>query len=502
MAHVSENETEVQFYEQADLSGQDAMQNIANKTYWGKGTKRGGWCSLLFRVKGSIMFKVMPISFLGAIMAYGLVSTQTAWGCPGGKGDAKVAKPPDKVLIGCWNATAGEDGCAQIVENTGKGMRKVSGQRDGPKMDPSSKCYALPELNHPFVVQIFGIILSFVIVARNNVAVDRYFSGVADVHQMSTRWVDAYTSLMGFLRASSDLHPAGSKKQQACISVGLAMLHWGTLAHALAINALQVTQMGLEEKVWMHRVSVLAPPENLQLDSDREYSMEKKQSKAQRSRSRVVQGAIMADKRLSIDKEGHTHFSTAKMGMRQLGKLGVYGKPSQDEMKRLHGATDKVSLVLMWMEEAISRAQVQGVLLIAPPILGRVYNELGAGLQAFNSAYRIALVPFPFCFAQMIGWCLVVFVPLCPIVAFVFTGGEMLTSSLTFFSLMGFWGLNRIAIELESPFGCEVNHLPLAELHHAYVEAIGEMHIHPMPEYKWNTRSGLELPQLKRNMVK
>merc|ERR1719284_1154181 len=101
------------------------------------------------------------------------------------------------------------------------------------------------------------------------------------------------------------------------------------------------------------------------------------------------------------------------------------------------------------MEEAISRAQVQGVLLVAPPILARVYNELGNGLMGFNSAYRIALVPFPFCFSQMIGWCLVVFVFLCPIVAYVFTGGEMLTSALTFCSLMGFWGLNRIAIEPE-----------------------------------------------------
>merc|ERR1719160_1026196 len=211
----------------------------------------------------------------------------------------------------------------------------------------------------------------------------------------------------------------------------------------------------------------------------------------------------MGDRRLSIDEEkGEAKVKVMRMGQRELGKLGVYGKPSSDEMKRLHGATDKVALVLMWMEEAVSRAQVQGVLLISPPILGRVYNELGSGLEGFNAAFRIALVPFPFCFSQMIGWCLVVFVVLCPMVAFVFTGGEVLTSVLTFCSLMGFWGLNRIALELENPFGCEVNHLPLAELHHAYVEALGEMHIHPMPEYKWHSNAGqAALPQLRRNLV-
>merc|ERR1719261_760338 len=106
---------------------------------------------------------------------------------------------------------------------------------------------------------------------------------------------------------------------------------------------------------------------------------------------------------------------------RELARLGVYGEPSPDEITMLHGATDKTAIVLMWMEEAISRAQVQGILLTAPPILGRVYGEIGAGLIGFNDAYRIALVPFPFCFAQMIAWCLAVFVVLCPVLAFVFT---------------------------------------------------------------------------------
>merc|ERR1719359_445820 len=133
--------------------------------------------------------------------------------------------------------------------------------------------WLLPELRHPFVVQIFAIILSFVIVARNNVAVQRYFDGIEHVHTMSSRWVDSFTSLLGFLRASGDLHPPGSAKREACVAVSLATLHWGTLAHALAINSLQVTQLGLEEKIWEHRISTLNPPENLTLDSGRDYQV-------------------------------------------------------------------------------------------------------------------------------------------------------------------------------------------------------------------------------------
>merc|ERR1719313_1759969 len=151
---------------------------------------------------------------------------------------------------------------------------------------------------------------------------------------------------------------------------------------------------------------------------------------------------MIGEKRVSIT-EGVGVEKAEKGNKRQIMKLGVYGKLAPEEVQRLNGSTDKVAIVLMWMEEAVSRAQVQGVILTAPPILGRVYGEMGSGLQGYNEAYRIALVPFPFCFAQMIGWCLVVFLFLCPVVAFVFTSGEYLTVSLSFVALVGFWGLNR-----------------------------------------------------------
>lgn len=431
-----------------DLSGQAMQKGMADKLYGGDAKARDSMCNVLFKKRGSVIIRVIPVSFIGALFAFVLVFIRS--------------KQPDLWL--------------------------------------------LPELKHPFVVQIYSIVLSFVIVARTKTALARYFSGFADVHNMSSRWVDAFTSLLGFLRASSDLHPPGSPKQEACVAVGLATLHWGTLAHALAINSLQVTQLGLDEAIWEHRIQTMDPPENLNLDSDA-----KKQEmmatisgngNTTKSRSRLQKGAMTGAKRVSISAEGLAVEKKDDKQRRALTKLGVFGKVSEEERVRLHGATDKVAIVLMWMEEVVSRAQMQGVILVNPPILGRVYAELGNGLMGFNSAYRIALVPFPFCFAQMIGWCLAIFLFLCPAVAFVFTGGEALTSCLTFCSLMGFWGLNRIAIELENPFGCMVNHLPLAEMHHTFIEALGEMHQHPMPEYAWKSGEGSpNLPQLRRNLA-
>eukprot|EP00746_Dinoflagellata_sp_MGD_P133389 gnl/MRDRNA2_/MRDRNA2_67079_c0_seq3.p1 gnl/MRDRNA2_/MRDRNA2_67079_c0~~gnl/MRDRNA2_/MRDRNA2_67079_c0_seq3.p1 ORF type:complete len:516 (+),score=77.52 gnl/MRDRNA2_/MRDRNA2_67079_c0_seq3:79-1626(+) len=454
--------------EAADTSGEEQLKQINISMRGGSVKGRIGWrhfVYILFRLRGSVIPPVLPCSIVGGMFAYILVYIRDE------------------------------------VDESYETMHKM-----------------LPELDHPFVVQVFAIILSFVIVARTNFALKRYFGGMDDVHDMSCRWIDGFTSLLGFLRSSYDLHPEGSAKKEACVALGLAVLHWTTLAHALAINSLQVTQLGLDEKIWQDRLAIMKPPEHASLKAPwgDKYVVggagsgrPRRSMLSARSRGGMVKGAMTGDRRMSLEKKevdgvSHLHEIKEKASdkkKRDLVKLGVYGDLNREEVIRLHGATDKTAIVLMWMEEAISRAQTQGVLLTAPPILARVYNELGSGLAGFNSAYRISLVPFPFCFAQMIGWCLVVFLFLCPAVAFVFTGGEILTSSLTFCCLMGFWGLNRIAMELENPFGCEANHLPMAELHHAFAEAIGEMHENPMPEYQWESAHGVYLGGIKRNLL-
>eukprot|EP00746_Dinoflagellata_sp_MGD_P133387 gnl/MRDRNA2_/MRDRNA2_67079_c0_seq1.p1 gnl/MRDRNA2_/MRDRNA2_67079_c0~~gnl/MRDRNA2_/MRDRNA2_67079_c0_seq1.p1 ORF type:complete len:753 (+),score=119.52 gnl/MRDRNA2_/MRDRNA2_67079_c0_seq1:136-2394(+) len=456
---IETGNAEVVMHDHSDLTGEEQVRQLAAQMYVGGIRSRQGWrqfITILFRTRGSVLTKAIPVSIMSSIIAFAMVFWRT--------------RDPDFWL--------------------------------------------LPELGHPFVVQVFGIILSFVVVARCNVALDRYFDGVEHVHRMSSRWIDAFTSLLGFLRSSYDLHPADSPKKEACVALGLAMLHWSTLAHAVAVNVLQCTQLGVDEAIWEPRISVLEPPTAASLDKQAAGATGGKRTSASgrtdraRSRASLMKGAMIAERRVSLTQseglDGRVGIEKENTkARRDLVRLGVFGQPTPDEVKSLHGATDKVAIILMWMEEAISRAQVQSILLTAPPILARVYNELGSGLAGFNSAYRISLVPFPFCFAQMIGWCLVVFLFLCPAVAFVFTGGEILTSSLTFCCLMGFWGLNRLAMELENPFGCKVNHLPLAEMHHAFVEALAEMHAHPMPEYKWQTKGGASqaLPQLRRNLA-
>merc|ERR1719313_2499411 len=122
----------------------------------------------------------------------------------------------------------------------------------------------------------------------------------------------------------------------------------------------------------------------------------------------------------------------------------------------------------------MSTATLNRTILTAAPIVSRVYQELSNGMLGYNQAYKIALVQFPFAFAQMLTIFLLAFVLACPIAIFVFTGGEFLTPALTLFTVLGFWGIHEIAVEVENPFGTDPNHLPLKPLHDSVCEALFE----------------------------
>merc|ERR1719379_3165633 len=59
----------------------------------------------------------------------------------------------------------------------------------------------LPEIEHPFAVQIFALILGYVIVFRTNMALSRYRDGMANMQLMTSKWSDAYMQLKAFVCA-------------------------------------------------------------------------------------------------------------------------------------------------------------------------------------------------------------------------------------------------------------------------------------------------------------
>merc|ERR1719389_963682 len=89
-------------------------------------------------------------------------------------------------------------------------------------------------------------------------------------------------------------------------------------------------------------------------------------------------------------------------------ELWVLASPSPEEIRRLELASDKVNCVCLWIVQGII-CEIRAGRLDAPaPIVTRVFQELSTGMLGFNQAHKVAMVPFPFPFAQMVSLLLLV----------------------------------------------------------------------------------------------
>merc|ERR1711865_503002 len=107
-----------------------------------------------------------------------------------------------------------------------------------------------------------------------------------------------------------------------------------------------------------------------------------------------------------------------------------------DSLEFMQDAHDRCEIVLQWIQRLIVEANAAETIKVAPPILSRVYNQLGNGIVNLNNARKITDFPIPFPLAQMV----------------------------TFMLVFAFWSINYIAVELEMPFGDDTNDLPLSEM--------------------------------------
>jgi predicted membrane chloride channel (bestrophin family) len=98
-------------------------------------------------------------------------------------------------------------------------------------------------------------------------------------------------------------------------------------------------------------------------------------------------------------------------------------------------------------------------------------------MLGFNQALHIAIVPFPYPFAQLIAFCITMLIIIMPVMSVSFTPGVMLAPFMSFVVVFGFWNLNSISIELEQPFGVDPNDLPVRETHENFVTGLRTLYL-------------------------
>jgi len=136
----------------------------------------------------------------------------------------------------------------------------------------------------------------------------------------------------------------------------------------------------------------------------------------------------------------------------------------KESLWSLEGSECKVALVLEWMLVLIVTNIRTGVLNIPPPILSRVFQQLGDGMVSLHEGVMISTIPFPFPYAQACDCLLIIHWVLTPFIIQTWVTSWVWAFVFTFIMVFTYWSLNTIAINLENPFGTDDNDMDFAEM--------------------------------------
>jgi len=150
-------------------------------------------------------------------------------------------------------------------------------------------------------------------------------------------------------------------------------------------------------------------------------------------------------------------------------KVDTMQKDSLDFLRQAH---DKCEVVIQWMQRLVVDANDSKVLIVAPPILSRVFQELSRGIVNLNNVRKIRDIPFPFPYAQMITCMLIVHWIMTPMIAAATIATWWWSSLMCFFVVTAFWSLFYIALEIDQPFGEDANDLPIKEMQQDFNKSI------------------------------
>lgn len=319
-------------------------------------------------------------------------------------------------------------------------------------------------IKNPFAVQVFGIMFAFLITSRVTRAIGRWWDGLDTVNQMYRCLYNAFSfimlnvgkeqKMMEIQLARTDL----SNEDVAWIRNRLNQLedfshkiiHWFSLMNALALGQLKYG----ERQCLQHIECKSADFAQL----TRQSSKEKMENNTDRRCSKM-------------DAVRHVF----EGGQETAASLTYLGEMSPEELKLLNNVEDKMQLCAQFIMQAILIADSEKILDIAPPILNRVYIRLEDSLQHYLGAFNLAAVPYPYPLAQMMRVLMYSFVFMMPVIIEQFTGTGVLTPALSFLIVVCYWGLDRVARELENPFGEDANDLPLHDFCANFNDTIQQM---------------------------
>jgi predicted membrane chloride channel (bestrophin family) len=317
------------------------------------------------------------------------------------------------------------------------------------------------DIDHPYAAQVFGIVVGFLVITRLNASLGRWNEGMTAAAMMATKWSDAQQTLMAFLHAEK-VTCNDPVKMRRIHDAQVLVIHYFSLLHAVCLTSLANTQGQLYGK----------------LNETSQFSFEAWDYLEYPGTRRGPGGTnelyeyagSMQDWNDALEhNEDEVNFRSRHGWYR---RLTVLGKISRAERKELRKSRRQVDLVYGWVLNLVTMCQKTGVVLTAPPIYSRIYQELSNGMLGFTQASRVACVPFPDLLCKTSYFSMIGMLTIIPFIIEQFSQSYVLTPLLTFFVTFGFLMIHCVAIQLEAPFGEDASDLPLLEMHTSFNTAL------------------------------
>ncbi len=168
--------------------------------------------------------------------------------------------------------------------------------------------------------------------------------------------------------------------------------------------------------------------------------------------------------------------------------IGGISDKEAELLRNAKGASAKVSLVYMWVNEFITREHMHGSMgSVAPPIISRLMQFTSDGHLWYNAARKMAYIPFPFPHVQLTTALLLFAIIVVPLLMLA-KSHPYFGFALNFLTVAILSGLNEVAKELENPFTNVPNDLPLNLFQAHFNESLITMFAGYHPDSYWEVK--------------
>lgn len=329
---------------------------------------------------------------------------------------------------------------------------------------------SMPKIGNQFGAQTLSTVAAFSVVFRTSLSWQRYWEAVTQLHLMYSNLKDVYIQVLAFTMVSVR---HATKERTAEANAKVERLHVfldSMLQNFSLLSAFLVDRLSHGDTQRMAQRATMASWEKQVVTRRQLYAGED------------LTGATCLPQ-LCTDASDQGMNQPASVCNAWQGTLySVECALTDEQIAFFDKSSERPEIVSYWITHDFVEASKD--LDVAPPIQSRAYQELSNVMNQYSQCLKIADVPFPLPFAQLLDVLLLVFVMSGAVYIGFFTRSYYVGPTMAFFVFEGIWGLNELAKTLENPFGADINHISLVDFHARFIDSCKQIKSAHTVKYK------------------